>query len=145
MADNIAYTPGSGASIATDDISSVHYPRMKMGIGADGKYSELQPVTLGVVTASTVDATITGTSGILFGVSCYSTELLARAIVKVMDSTSGSTGNVMTGFSLSTGQGAGRSEFRWFGPQGVKFNSGIRVVLPTTAVTTVSVYYIAPA
>lgn len=145
MADNVAYTPGSGASIATDDISSVHYPRMKMGIGADGKYSELQPATVGVVTASTVDATITGTSGILFGVSCYSTELLARAVVKVMDSTSGSTGNVMTGFSLSTGQGAPRSEFRWFGPQGVKFNSGIRVVIPTTAVVTVSAYYIAPA
>lgn len=116
-----------------------------MGIGADGKYSELQPATVGAVTATTVDSTVVGTSGILLGVTCYSTELLARAIVKVMDSTSGSTGSVMTGFSLSTGQGAGRSEFRWFGPQGVKFNSGIRVVLPTTAVITTTVYYIAPA
>lgn len=145
MADNVSYTAGSGTSIATDDISSVHYPRVKMGIGSDGKYSELQPATLGVVTASTVDATITGTSGILFGVTAYSTELLARAVVKIMDSTSGSTGNVITGFSLSTGQGAPRDDFRWFGPQGIKFNSGIRVVLPTTALTTVSVYYIAPA
>ena len=36
MADNVGYTPGSGATIAADDISGVLYQRVKIGIGADG-------------------------------------------------------------------------------------------------------------
>lgn len=36
MADNLGYTPGSGANIAADDISSVFYQRVKLSIGADG-------------------------------------------------------------------------------------------------------------
>jgi len=36
MADNFLFTPGSGATGASDDISSVHYPRHKVIIGADG-------------------------------------------------------------------------------------------------------------
>ena len=33
MADNVSTTPGT---IATDDISGVHYQRIKVGLGADG-------------------------------------------------------------------------------------------------------------
>ena len=36
MADNVAYTPGSGATIAADDIGGVLYQRVKMIHGADG-------------------------------------------------------------------------------------------------------------
>jgi len=36
MADNVAFTPGSGATGATDDIGGVHYPRVKIALGADG-------------------------------------------------------------------------------------------------------------
>jgi hypothetical protein len=36
MADNVAVTPGSGATFAADDISSVLYPRVKISLGADG-------------------------------------------------------------------------------------------------------------
>ena len=36
MADNVAYTPGSGATIAADDIDGVLYQRVKMIHGADG-------------------------------------------------------------------------------------------------------------
>jgi hypothetical protein len=36
MADNVGYTPGSGASIAADDIGGVLHQRIKVGIGADG-------------------------------------------------------------------------------------------------------------
>ena len=36
MADNVAFTPGSGATGATDDIGGVHYPRVKLALGADG-------------------------------------------------------------------------------------------------------------
>lgn len=36
MADNVAYTPGSGATIAADDIGGVLYQRVKMIHGVDG-------------------------------------------------------------------------------------------------------------
>ena len=36
MADNVAVTPGTGASIATDDIVGIQYQRVKLTQGADG-------------------------------------------------------------------------------------------------------------
>lgn len=36
MADNVGYTPGSGATIAADDIGGVLHQRVKLGVGADG-------------------------------------------------------------------------------------------------------------
>lgn len=36
MADNVAYTPGSGATIAADEIGGVLYQRIKPAIGEDG-------------------------------------------------------------------------------------------------------------
>ena len=36
MADNIGYTPGTGATIAADEIAGVLYQRVKMIHGADG-------------------------------------------------------------------------------------------------------------
>jgi hypothetical protein len=41
MADNVAITPGSGASIAADDISSVYYQRVKISEGADGSATDV--------------------------------------------------------------------------------------------------------
>jgi len=36
MADNVGYTPGSGAIVAADDIGGVLHQRVKLGVGADG-------------------------------------------------------------------------------------------------------------
>jgi hypothetical protein len=36
MADNVAYTPGAGATIAADEIGSVLFQRIKPTIGEDG-------------------------------------------------------------------------------------------------------------
>jgi hypothetical protein len=36
MADNVGYTPGSGATVAADEIGGVLHQRVKVGIGADG-------------------------------------------------------------------------------------------------------------
>lgn len=36
MADNVAITAGAGTSIATDDVSSVHYQVIKVALGLDG-------------------------------------------------------------------------------------------------------------
>ena len=40
MADNVGYTPGSGATIAADDIAGVLHQRMKLSLGADGSATD---------------------------------------------------------------------------------------------------------
>ncbi len=57
MADNVAITPGSGVTIAADDISSVWYQRVKVTQGADGTATDVStaaplPVQTGAVTVS---------------------------------------------------------------------------------------------
>jgi len=41
MADNVAITAGAGTTIATDDVSSVQYQVVKIGLGADGAIDTL--------------------------------------------------------------------------------------------------------
>jgi hypothetical protein len=41
MADNVAITPGTGASIAADDIGGVLHQRVKLSVGADGSATDL--------------------------------------------------------------------------------------------------------
>ena len=38
LADGFGFTPGSGATLASDLISSLHYQRVKIALGADGAY-----------------------------------------------------------------------------------------------------------
>lgn len=54
MADNVGYTPGTGATVAADDISGVLYQRVKLSLGSDG---------------SAVDAVGNQTDGLLVDVS----------------------------------------------------------------------------
>lgn len=37
MADNLGYTPGSGATVATDDVGGIHHQIVKPAFGADGE------------------------------------------------------------------------------------------------------------
>jgi hypothetical protein len=145
VADNVAITAGSGTSIATDDVSGVHYQKIKIAMGGSDAATLLQKATLGAVSNSTTDTTVASSSAILYGVTCFSTNSTGAVRAYVMDSTSGSTGTRICGFFLSTGAGAVRSQgYSWF-PQGLDLNSGIRVVIPTTSPATVSVYYTSPA
>jgi hypothetical protein len=36
MADNLGYTPGAGASVASDEVGGAHYQRVKIVTGAEG-------------------------------------------------------------------------------------------------------------
>ena len=40
MADNVDITPGSGATVATDDVGGVQYQRVKVAHGADGSATD---------------------------------------------------------------------------------------------------------
>lgn len=54
MADNVGYTPGSGAIVAADDISGVLYQRIKPVVGEDGTaidVSSTNPMPVSDITA----------------------------------------------------------------------------------------------
>jgi hypothetical protein len=45
MADNLGYTPGSGATVATDEVAGFHYQRVKPVHGADGVVQDVSEAT----------------------------------------------------------------------------------------------------
>ena len=51
MADNVGYTPGTGATVAADDIGGVLHQRVKIGIGADGSAVDLSSANPMPITA----------------------------------------------------------------------------------------------
>jgi len=53
MADNVGYTPGTGALVAADEIAGVLHQRIKIGVGADGVAVDVSsenpmPVDIGI-------------------------------------------------------------------------------------------------
>lgn len=60
MADNVGYTPGTGATVAADEIAGVLHQRVKLGIGDDGvavDVSATNPMPITAVTPLDVDIT----------------------------------------------------------------------------------------
>jgi hypothetical protein len=41
MADNVGYTPGTGAMVAADEIGGVLHQRIKIGVGVDGESTDV--------------------------------------------------------------------------------------------------------
>jgi hypothetical protein len=71
MADNLGYTPGSGANVASDEIAGVHHQRVKISVGADGSATDLSsanPMPVQVLDPSTGTSfgPITSANTILF-------------------------------------------------------------------------------
>ena len=75
MADNVGYTPGTGATIAADEIAGVLHQRVKLGIGDDGVAVDVSatnpmPVSVplaGSATILTLTTNATGTTWTAFG------------------------------------------------------------------------------
>ena len=66
MADNIQVTQGTGTVMATDDITGVQYPRVKISWGVDGSAVDASatnplPVVVTQATAASLNATVVGT------------------------------------------------------------------------------------
>lgn len=90
MADNVAITPGSGDSIAADDISGAKYQRIKIIHGADGvndgdvsSANPLPVTTSGVSTFRTLDLDeseeeIKATAGNVYGYYFYNASASVR-------------------------------------------------------------------
>lgn len=71
MADNVGYTPGVGATVASDDIGGVQHQRVKIGVGADGVAVDVSsdnpmPVLVSDPSTGTAFGPITTANAVLF-------------------------------------------------------------------------------
>jgi hypothetical protein len=83
MADNVGYTPGSGATVAADEIGGVLHQRVKIGVGDDG-------TAVDVSAANPLPATIT--TGELLEVleaTRMAIQSLTRSVGQAMPDTAG--------------------------------------------------------
>jgi len=82
MADNIDVTPGSGRTIATDQIAGVDYPRGKVGFGVDGSYVDASASNPLPVTAlsATISGALPAGSNTLGAVSLVGTSAISGTI-----------------------------------------------------------------
>ena len=110
MADNVGYTPGTGATIAADDLSGVLYQRVKISEGADGSATDVSaanpmPSSVpGAVSATILSLTTaaTGTNYTAFSSqTCQSLDIVNTSSVAI-EYRRGATGNSMTILSGSS-------------------------------------------
>ena len=86
MADNVSITPGSGATVAADDIGGVLHQRIKLGLGADGSATDALggagAVAAGVqrVTLASDDPAVTDLAAIEVLLTTISTRLTNELI-----------------------------------------------------------------
>lgn len=78
MADNVDFTPGSGATGATDEIGGVHYPRTKLVWGANGTATDASA-------AAPLPVVQTGTPALPTDAATQTTLAQVQAGIAIMD------------------------------------------------------------
>lgn len=141
MADNFVTNPGSGGStFASDDISSVQYPRVKPSWGADGTAVDVSvaaplPVQMvgqaadGLSVHRSIDLdegtleVVKASAGTVYAIYAYNSAT-AKRYVKFSNAASGTVGTtaVYMTFVLEADQG-----MLWSVAQGIAFSTGITV------------------
>lgn len=110
MADNVGYTPGTGATIAADDLSGVLYQRVKISEGADGSATDVSatnPLPVSVpgavsVTITSVTTAATGANYTAFSSQiCNALDIVNTSSVAI-EYRRGATGSSMTILSGSS-------------------------------------------
>jgi hypothetical protein len=110
MADNVGYTPGTGATIAADDLSGILYQRVKISEGADGSATDVSaanpmPSSVpGAVSATILSLTTaaTGTNYTAFSSqTCQALDIVNTSSVAI-EYRRGGAGNTMTILSGSS-------------------------------------------
>lgn len=114
-ADNIAITPGSGDTVAADDVGSAKHQRVKVEFGADGTATEVSPsnplpATVSISGSSnTIQGTVTANAGSgVFNVSGSTMVVMAQNGGSLAVSLSGNQAvNVaqVAGATINTGNG----------------------------------------
>lgn len=114
MPDNVAYTPGQGATVAADDIAGILYQRAKIVLGADGvndgdvssanpmpvKFSTAQAVTVAALPlpAGAATDTLQGTgNALLTAINVAIAALATEASLDALGAAQGASGSSAVG------------------------------------------------
>lgn len=95
MADNVGYTPGTGASVAADEIGGVLYQRVKPVFGVDGVATDVSATDPMPVTDANTQAIIAAMSGY--------TETIATLLALMFEKMPRTTGNDQMPVSIEAG------------------------------------------
>lgn len=142
MADNVGYTPGTGATIAADDISSVLYQRVKISAGADGSATDVSsgnPIPASVpnansVTIMSLTTAATGTNWTAFSSqTCNSLDIVNTSSVAI-EYRRGAAGNTMTILSGSSRLVVGITNANQIDVRRVD-TSNTQITIPAEAIT----------
>ena len=110
MADNVGYTPGTGATVAADDISGVLYQRVKIAEGADGTGTDVSasnplPISVPGAASATIMSLTTAATGTNYTAfssqTCNSLDIVNTSSVAI-EYRRGATGSSMTILSGSS-------------------------------------------
>lgn len=121
MADNVAITPGSGATAAADNISGVLFQRVKIAVGADGTndgdVATGNPMPVREMDPSTTTAfgPITTASTVLFSAVDTANEKIV--VLQI-------TGSFIDGIALQ----ASHDATTWFSIQATSFDTDVTVI-----------------
>lgn len=134
MADNVTANSGSGgATFATDDIASVHYPRTKITLGADGvndgdvAAANPMPVSEALSYANlSASGQVKASAGKLTGIFVASAS--ATPTIKVWDALTATTPILINTFTPAAGT---------FYPMPARFGTGLYVTISGTVDCTV--------
>jgi len=88
MVDNIAITPGTGKTIATDEVEGVHHQRIKISLGSDGIANDAS-AGAGIVDNGTQRVTLGSNDPLVAAVGTGISP--GNSFVKIEDSTGGTS------------------------------------------------------
>lgn len=127
MADNLIALANTGTGtdvLATDEIAGVHYPRSKIGFGADGEYADISAANP-VPVADASLATITAILEAMEDQNALTAQLIqaikplgiydaaGRISVNVAAGTLAGVTTVTTVGNMALNAGLGLNQFRW--------------------------------
>lgn len=111
MTDNVLFTPGTGGTLATDEVGGVHYIRQKISVGPDGSATDMTAAA-GPVAAGTPRVTLASDdpAAAVLGLAADA----ASATTTIKAALRGiATALGITALDLGSGTGGSRT-LRWF-------------------------------
>jgi hypothetical protein len=139
--DNVGYTPGTGATIAADDIGGILHQRVKISEGADGSATDVSaanpmPTSVpGAVSATilTLTTAATGANYTAFSSQvCQSLDIVNTSSVAI-EYRRGGAGNAMTILSGSSRLVVGITDANQIGVRRVD-QSNTQITIPAEAI-----------
>ena len=123
MADNVEVTPGTGATMAADDVSGILHQRVKLSVGADGVAKDFQPATVVAVASGTADVQAVNAACTLLGWSFGENAASAAVAEIIIRDGTDNTGTIVAVLTLNPDESI--RESAPFG--GLKITTGVYV------------------